>query len=759
MSKSDNPIRPHISLNGENHSPQVREYNGGGGGTYKRTSYSLHAKQIFTEAQQLQSVIQDISSKVDIKKVYYRVEVPSDISMWSGAGEKISDNLHAEIVASPSRHVGHLSSPINSFNLLVEQLTEYNNSAKNVGKSNFAALEKITAIPAAEKILERMNRVMNSDSFNGKGLLSFFPDLTKEELSSYLTAIKLYLEPINGKLLDSFPASDGMVVAIQATAEQIQTIAETFMAVQSVDPIDSPIVLSSTRISDIANTVTVLPNSSDSCVCIFDSGVVKGSRFLDASVRAWEEPLGMPYDVDHGTMVASRIIYGDSLRDQISAGTLKPDLKVLSVCLFSVDAIGNKKPPEVTDVLRVVRDTVQRWHSQIRVYNLSMNFVFPDDKIDSSIADDAVHALAAELDHLSRKYDVVFVISTGNYPAKGQPNPTSPYPRYFEEPNTRICPPAEALLAVTVGSIASRDNQGSMSRSGQPSPFTRRGPGFFQFPKPDVVAHGGNFGQNWLPFEDLSTVGIGKDGASLSYANGTSFAAPIISRLLAKVFEMLPTASASFARAMVIHFSDFPTGTSEQDFEKPERYTQLYGSGAPDSFLVSHSTPHAQTYVYDGEIDYRQILRIKFYVPTSLLLRKGKKLKLRATLAFAPETSKTLRTGYCKSHIRMAIWKLDKDGELKQCTVDDGPNVRKLPYSTMLRVERDFATAVTAGEWEIRLEQISRWSPKEPKTKFGLVITLFDPQEGDGIDIYSAIRTEVPNRFKNEIRARERIRI
>jgi len=65
-------------------------------------------------------------------------------------------------------------------------------------------------------------------------------------------------------------------------------------------------------------------------------------------------------------------------------------------------------------------------------------------------------AIAAEIDKLCKEYNVLFVVTTGNYPiSSAVPNPASSYPDYFNNDDTRLCEPGEAMLALTVGSIVS----------------------------------------------------------------------------------------------------------------------------------------------------------------------------------------------------------------------------------------------------------------------------------------------------------------
>ena len=461
--------------------------------------------------------------------------------------------------------------------------------------------------------------------------------------------------------------------------------------------------------------------------------------------------------MSHGTFVASRIIYGDSIKDQISSGVLEPDVRVLSVCFSKFDDIGKKLPATTDQLIAVIRDVVEKWHSQIKVYNLSFSLTPQKRNVSPAIKDDLVHSLASEIDYLSKKYDVLFVICTGNIPySPSQPVPASPYPEYFSEDESRIMSPGEAMLALTVGSIALEEAGGSMAKKEEASPFTRRGPGFSGYHKPDLVAHGGNCGSGWSNHNFLEVAGFSDTGENISYARGTSFSTPIVTRLAAKLFEMMPTASACLVKAMLIHFCKKSSGEAING----DLYQKLYGHGFPDANLIVSSSKNMQSFLYQGEMDYRDMIEIPFYVPTILVDRKiRKKVKVSVTITFYPETSSVLKKGYCKSHIRTKIRKLDKNGAYKDISFSESSVLDDDRYSTVIKMEKYFSSGISSGEWKILIAHESRWTLRNPLTKFAAVITIEDPNNDPDIDIYAAIRNEIPNKYKVELGITERIRI
>lgn len=752
-----NDLRPHLKLK-EIRSVENRTYDvGGGGGTYPRNDYRRHANNIFKQTQQLKRAIEQAKDGNLTTKRYFRVELPDDKSILRSEGGKLSQNILGNLVGAPQKTVGHFSTIKNSLNSLLDQIKEYSTSEKNTGKSKFSVINKIANIPASEKVSKSLQAIMDSGKEPGEILVSLFPDLSRDEAITIKNAITEYLNESEGSIISEYDGATGKILKIKTKRNTIKNLAECFLAIQTVDPVEDFLVEAAVTGAPIGDSVTVSPNNSNAKVCVFDSGVVKNSRFFDASIIAHEEPIGPPHNVDHGTFVASRIIYGNDIRDAIASGQLIPDVKILSVCMKTHDEVGNPLPASGDDFIKIVRDTVQRWHREIKVYNLSMNLRIKSTGHPAIVEDDHVSPLAAELDNLSKKYGVLFVVTTGNFPMSNEePLPTSNYPEYFKDEATRLCHPGEAMLALTVGSIADRANNGSMAQRNTPSPFTRRGPGFNSYRKPDLVAPGGNYANNWRHFDDLAVTGIDHGGGNIAYGSGTSYAAPIISRLAAKVFEHIKDATPDLVRALLIHATQL---CGKEHLDDEELLLQLVGNGESETSFLLNSDRWNQHFVYQGKVGYRKIIKIPFYVPSVLTKRKGrKKVRVRFTLAFSPETNRTLKSGYCKSHLRTKLYKRNESGDLHGTNSSKNHVTISDRYSTVIRYNKEFTRGLQNGDWEILVEQESRWMLKNPDTPFAFVLTISDPRNSPDVDIYQSIQSEVKNRFEDLIPILERIR-
>jgi len=113
-----------------------------------------------------------------------------------------------------------------------------------------------------------------------------------------------------------------------------------------------------------------------------------------------------------------------------------------------------------------------------------------------------------------------------------------------------------------------------ISKEREPSAFTRTGPGFNETIKPDLVAYGGNMyyhaRTNKLISNDFQS-GIPSlnnnffdDGKLFSCASGTSFSAPYISNLAAKILNYNKEFKNNTVRALLANSADYPVEVTEE---------------------------------------------------------------------------------------------------------------------------------------------------------------------------------------------------
>lgn len=237
-------------------------------------------------------------------------------------------------------------------------------------------------------------------------------------------------------------------------------------------------------------------------------------------------------DNGHGSFVAGLIAHGRRLNHN--------DERFPSVSSRIVDVVAFDKDGEITedDLLVAIDSGLQRF-PEVKVWNLSLGSSDP-------CGDDSFSEFGTALDERAERNGVLFVVAAGNYNV--QPLRAWPPQGGIGEAD-RICPPADAMRALTVGSVAHLETAGTCVRSGEPSPFSRRGPGPAYVIKPELTFYGGNCdatGQ-YVQAGIVSIDGHGHKAENI----GTSFANPLASSLAANVEAELRTPSTPNPRPLV----------------------------------------------------------------------------------------------------------------------------------------------------------------------------------------------------------------
>lgn len=225
-----------------------------------------------------------------------------------------------------------------------------------------------------------------------------------------------------------------------------------------------------------------------------------------------------------------------------------------------------------------MREIVEYFHSNYncRIFNLSqgdLKQVYQGGK---------PNAWSCVLDDLQHEYDIMFVVSSGNGEPTGVDVATiqENYPTYlFKGNDQRVIEPANSVTSVVVGSIATSNtpltyqeqyiNPVAITDKNQLSSTTRVGYGNNKSLKPDFIAYGGdgfisnagsariNYNQ---PNRGLSILGFGNSitGNLFSYGIGSSFSAPYVSNLAAKLLNNYPKSSMNLVRALLALSANVP---------------------------------------------------------------------------------------------------------------------------------------------------------------------------------------------------------
>ena len=540
---------------------------------------------------------------------------------------------------------------------------------------------------------------------------------------------------------------------------------------------------------DVRDLPPVTPPPDESpVVAVLDTGLSTGHPILGPAVadsRGFVASGGAEDTRGHGTHVASLALYGD-VEACLANGDFAPEIRVCSGRILEDD-------PESNELLEnIVAKAVAEFRSEYdcRVFNLSIG----DER--KPYTDGHVDRLAATLDTLARERDVLFVVSAGNFggSSDGPVNWREEYPSYLLEDNARIIDPAPALNVLTVGSLArlERSRQAARSpkdpafqplaRKNEPSPFSRSGPGPGNAIKPEVVHYGGNF------FVDirtgLSSFGpdrsLGELGASSRFAGGkllavevgTSFAAPKVANLAARILVRYPEISLNLVRALIVAHAEVPE-EALRCVGDSEKLLRLVGYGLPGDDASRYSGERRVTLIAEESIAADQHHFYEVPLPEDFLRAPARRRRrISVALAHTPHVRRS-RLEYRESALSFRIVrreKLDevvrafrqlKKGEQEPAIGEKGyfpgPNARnggtvqcaRKVYKAMDRRQRD------RGLFVVVTRRLPGWMSSgglEETEPYALAVVLED-LSGEEVQLYTQIRTTLRARERERARA------
>lgn len=411
-----------------------------------------------------------------------------------------------------------------------------------------------------------------------------------------------------------------------------------------------------------------VPDDTDGLACVIDSGVIAGHPLLSNWViaeRDFDSGEGTPVDRNgHGTSVAGLVVYGD-IASCIETDDWVPRVRICSAKVLRHDDIFCRVVfPEENRIEQVIEEAIRYFHEEhgCRVFNLSVG----NDR--DVYAGRRQFTLAEKLDELARELDIVIVIAAGNRGDPPIPDMTltreqlqrAVRDQVLQDEIQRVCNPATASLALTVGAIARSDAVANHlalvpgSPADAPSPFTRVGPGYepndtASAIKPDLVAYGGNSGIETLAGDDprwTNNVWLGeptirpeRDGRILTGQCGTSFAAPHVTHAAACVERSLsqslgrsPTANAIRA---VLGTAVCPADFHLQWLGNENERLRACGYGVLDLHRALWSVERDVCLLSEDEVQENHLHIYRLEVPDDFLEKTGRR-GIVAALAYDP---------------------------------------------------------------------------------------------------------------------------
>lgn len=476
--------------------------------------------------------------------------------------------------------------------------------------------------------------------------IEILPNLGEEAYASLIQNLSVFLTEHGDQIIRSRIRKEGASLRAYMKPQSAK------MIIQAVDSVwqarQAPIIITekpqAVKIKEQPSPK--MPDSDATTICVLDTGVDSAQPFLkDAIIDAIDlTPDNSAQDSNgHGTFVAGLAAYGE-LENRTDP---KPSARIISAKILGKTA---SQYPYLESYLETA---VQRFHDYARIFSLSV--MYPEFCNTSQPTD-----LAYTIDKLSNEHSVLFVICTGNVVNELSSLMSSlPYPSYFAQKSCKAYGGAEACTSVTVGGVAHKDTDRSIAKKGQPSPFTRRGE-LGERAKPDVVSAAGNLeklsGSSDIQDNDqiLGVMSLGLSPDTLAYGSGTSFAAPVVANILARLSKEYPEAEANLLKALLIHFAVRPDQhlrlNASDDLKKA-----LYGKGIPQFDACAYSTRSCATYVLEGSLEHDEIAWIPIYVPQVMRNIYGEKI-MRVTLVYNPPVDRGV-LGYTLLDLDFQLYK------------------------------------------------------------------------------------------------------
>lgn len=330
-------------------------------------------------------------------------------------------------------------------------------------------------------------------------------------------------------------------------------------------------------------------------VAVVDSGVAKNHPVLERYRRGFFiHPQSAGVFDNHGTFVASRVVFGDT--------ALPLDGEVPPADLRFVDVVVARDQASVDGkIVANAIETVAANFPDVRTFNLSFG-----DSVAMSLQPPVERGerllLTQDLDNLIFARDLVVIIAAGN----SEPGiaPTPAYADHWQDPSWRIGHWAAGFNSLKCGSFVREWTiaGGVADVPFAPSPFCKVGPGLTESPVPDFSAHGGNWDAHYKYGPALGVYGLTPSGL-WEDRSGTSYAAPILSRecafAISKLQQVCPPQSRPFA-ATIKAFLALTATRPRLAARFEEAASRTLGFGEASSSRLDEPSENEAIFVWQG---------------------------------------------------------------------------------------------------------------------------------------------------------------
>lgn len=365
-----------------------------------------------------------------------------------------------------------------------------------IKKTNFEWLmQDLSSICKIDVLVPQLSNIQNDI------LVTFFPAYSNKN------ALEVYLRKLSLKGLIRFIDDNNAILS----AEQYKIINDKapYLICMGDDDFSSFNLEEDNKNENSTGRVLPIPADDLPTIGIFDTMFEKDcylKKYVEFHNLVSDEYYKNEANLIHGTKVDSLLVEGHKLNPEYD-----DNCGYFKVLHFGV---GGKKHIDVPALINGLEEQVKKYCSYVKVWNLSLG----DER---AINPNYVSLLGAKIDEVSRKYNVLFIVSGTNISER------------FNE--KVIGAPADSFNALVVNSVISKENPTSPA-------YTRNGPILTFYQKPDVSYYGGDKNNPLCCYSP-------KQGDY--YCNGTSFASPLVARKAAYLINKMHL-TVECAKAMII---------------------------------------------------------------------------------------------------------------------------------------------------------------------------------------------------------------
>lgn len=682
----------------------------------------------------LQSIVEaykhlEADSLSDEELVVFKMILPEGEDIYSQ--KSIAEKEGLKINAVKDKRHAVVSTSKSMFERLRERVGNYRDS----GRLNyFQYVDSFEPFAGEEKQATSLKKYLEAekDAMSVDVQIMFTPNLEVDVQSRVVAKmIEKHCEFMNDT--KQYSLSDGTaVIRADVKVREIKAILDD-PAIYRIEQTGffqlTPSAITGVRKTDKQLDPAIEPDNLP-IVVVLDSGVEFSDEYKELVPVHWTATGVKGKGSSHGTEVASKVIFSH-IGLQFMNPYLQARAKVIDCDIYGAD----KSIPQ--DIMSArIEEAVGTFSDVAKIFNLSSNIPRP-------IEGDELSILGYQLDSLMRKYHVKFVVSAGNHELAKTCNNLEDI---LDDDDARIAEPADAMLGITVGAIAGIDNTDMFSKKMEPTAYTRVGPGFAGYYKPDLVAFGGNLNKDYtIPATDPFTQVI-IPGGKIGFDVGTSFTAPVVAGDLAEVAAELPGEDIVLAQAVLYNGAERFWNTKKLSKDEAIYLGNQFGRGLSVPKNCKSSSPYKVTFLRSGSLKKKTKEHVRFLMPEIQAKLKGNNTtRITVTCITDAPFDKTKGEQYLGACITADLHK-PENGSGKKLSANPNNSDNKGKWDTCNHFTKTFSR-FDSGMWEVWLDLFTKWDIDDTmEIPYHLVVTIEDLTQTN--NIYEAIIKESAGRFK-----------